>query len=110
VPRRSELYNIYEDFLTTDAHLRSVFEKFLMGAVMKDWQFMDKNGQEVPHMKDWIDSPDFEMVCREIAATKGWGYTMLEFDFYDEKNFGVFLIPRKHMRPHRGVVAFEQTG
>ncbi len=109
IPRRTELYDLYEDFLSTDAHLRSVYDKRIMAVTNIDWQYLDQNGQEVPFMKEWIDTPAFEMVVAEVLKSKLWGYTMLEFDFYADGTFGVYLIPRKHMRPSKGMIAFEQT-
>ncbi|MDW8420162.1 MAG: DUF935 family protein [Chitinophagales bacterium] len=108
IPRRTELYDLYEDILL-DGHLSSVVEKRLMSVTNIEWEFVDANGNPVKHINDWIDTPDFEKVVCEILNSKIWGYTMLEFDFYSESSWGVFLIPRKHMRPKQGVVAFEQT-
>ncbi len=110
VPRRTELYDLYEDFLTSDAHLRSVYEKRIMGVTNIDWVYTDKNGQEVELMKEWIDTPDFELVVSELLKSKLWGYTMIEIEVYSDGTFGVYLIPRKHMRPNKGMIAFDQTG
>lgn len=108
VPRRTELYDLYEDIML-DAHLSSVVEKRLLAVTNAEWQFLDKEGKEVEFMKDWIDTPDFELMVEEILKSKLWGYTMLEFDFYPDNTFGVFDIPRKHMRPELGIVCKEQT-
>jgi hypothetical protein len=108
VPRRTELYDLYHEILL-DGHLTSVVEKRLAAVVNVDWQFLDKNGKEVDAIQDWINTPDFDTCVKEILNAKLWGYTMLEFDFYKNDTWGVFLIPRKHMRPKLGVVAFEQT-
>jgi len=108
VPRRTELYDLYDD-IRLDAHLRSVCDKRIMSVTNVDWVFLDSNGQEVEQFKDWIDTPEFELVVSEILNSKLWGYTMLEFDFYPDGRWGVFSIPRKHIRPELGVVAFEQT-
>lgn len=110
VPRRTELYDMYADFLSSDAHLRSVYEKRIMGVTNIEWTYLDKNGQEVQWVTDWIDTPDFELVTSEMLKAKLWGYTMLELDFYADGTFGVYLIPRKHMRPSKGMISTEQTG
>lgn len=108
--RRTELYDMYEDFLTSDAHLRTVYSKRIMGVTNVDWVYHDKDGKEVQFMKDWIDTPDFELVIAESIKSKAWGYTYLEFDFYGDGTFGVYLVPRKHMRPSKGIISIEQTG
>jgi hypothetical protein len=108
VPRRVELYDLYDE-LMLDTHLTSVVEKRLMGITNIEWEFLDANGKEVPAIKEWIDSPDFEKTVSEILNSKVWGYTMLEFDFYEDGSWGVFLVPRKHMRPELGLVSYEQT-
>lgn len=107
---RTYLYDMYLDFLSTDAHLRSVYDKFIMAVTNTEWVYTNKDGSENPIMKAWIDTPDFELVVSEIAKSKPWGYTMLEFEFYPDGTFGVYLIPRKHMRPKKGLVTFEQVG
>lgn len=108
VPRRVELYDLYEEIML-DAHLTSVIGKRIMAVTNVEWQFLDKEGKEVDAIKEWIDTPDFETIVSELLNAKIWGYTMLEFDFYEDGTFGVYVVPRKHMRPHLGVVSFEQT-
>lgn len=108
VPRRTELYDLYEDIML-DAHLSSVVEKRILAVTNAEWQFLDSKGKEVKFMTDWIDTPDFELMVEEILKAKLWGYTMLEFDFYPDDSWGIFDIPRKHMRPELGLVCKEQT-
>ena len=108
VPRRVELYDLYEEIML-DLHLTSVIGKRIMAVTNIEWQFLDKNGKEVDAIKEWIDTPDFELVVSELLNSKIWGYTMLEFDFYGDGTFGVWLVPRKHMRPKLGIVSKEQT-
>lgn len=107
-PRRTELYDLYQDIML-DAHLYCEVDKRIMAVTEVDWQFLDKDGQEVEFMKDWIDTPDFEEVVTEIMNSKFWGYTMIEFDFYGDGQWGIWTVPRKHMRPEMGAMAFEQS-
>ncbi len=110
IPRRTELYDMYEDFLSSDAHLRTVKDKRIMGVTNLDWMYQDKDGKEVQWVTDWIDTPDFELVISELLNSKFWGYTMLEVEFYEDGTFGIYLVPRKHMRPSKGMISTEQTG
>jgi phage gp29-like protein len=108
IPRRIELYDLYTDILL-DGVLHSLVEKRLMAVTNVEWQYLDKDGKEVDFMMKWIDTPDFELTVKEILNSKLWGYTMLEFDF-TSAGLGVYLIPRKHMRPDQGLVSGQQTG
>lgn len=110
VPRRLELYDLYEDLLSTDGHLFTVAEKRVMSITNVDWQYLDANGQEDEKMNDWIDSPDFELTVSEIMKSKFWGYTMLDYTFNEDGTITVYLVPRKHMRPKLGIIAYQQTG
>lgn len=108
IPRRTQLYDLYEDIML-DGHLQSVCEKRILSVTNAEWVFMDAAGREVDFMKDWIDTPDFELVVTEMLNSKLWGYTMMEFDFNPDGSWNVFNIPRKHIRPERGLVCKEQT-
>ncbi len=108
IPRRTELYDLYEDILL-DGHLTSVVEKRLMAVTNADWQFVDKQGKAVEMMDDFIDSPDFEELITEILNAKLWGYSMIEFNFFKDNTWSIYNIPRKHIRPELGLVAFEQN-
>lgn len=109
-PRYTYLYDMYSDFLTTDAHLRSVVQKKIMGVTNVKWIYTNKDGSENEKMTEWIDTPDFELMISEVIKSKIWGYTMLEFEFEADDTFKVYLIPRKHMRPKLGMITLEQTG
>lgn len=106
---RVNLYNLYHEILL-DGHLLSVIEKRLLAVANAKWEFVDKNGDVVESVMEWIDTHHFEKLVREIANTKMWGYTMIELDFYKEDGPGVFLIPRKHMRPELGAISVAETG
>lgn len=108
--RRTELYDMYEDFLSSDGHLLTVHGQRILNVTNVDWTYLDKDGNEVPHIKEWIDTPDFELVISEILNSKFWGYTMLEIEFFEDGTFTVYLVPRKHMRPSKGLITTEQTG
>lgn len=108
LPRRTELYDLYHEILL-DGHLTSVVDKRLLAVTNIDWQFLNKAGKEVEAIQDWINTPDFDTTVKEILNAKLWGYSMLEFDFYKDNSWSVYLIPRKHMRPKMGIVSFEQT-
>lgn len=110
IPRRLELYDLYEDFLSTDAHLFSVTDKLVKSITNVDWGYVDATGQEVEKMNEFIDSPAFESIVEEVMKSKLWGYTMIDVEFEEDGTVSVFVVPRKHMRPKLGIIATNQTG
>lgn len=106
-PRRLELYDLYEDILL-DGHLDSVIDKRVMAVTNAEWQFA-RDGKLIAPVQELIDTLDFEELLQGIINSKFWGYSMMEFAF-SKKGFTLFDVPKKHMRPHTGIVATEQTG
>lgn len=114
VPRRVTLYDLYADILTTDAHVISVWSKRVDAVTSADWQFTDKDGNPVDAINELLDCIGFEDLLAAIIDSKLWGYTMVEPTFLintDGKNeFTCYVVPRKHMRPEKGIITKEQTG
>lgn len=108
VPRRTALYDLYDEILL-DGHLSSVISKRINRVCNADWQFV-KDGQVIEHINDLIDTPEFEELITEIVNSRFWGYTMMELTNFNSDGFKIFTVPRKHMRPERGIIATEQTG
>lgn len=114
IPRRVTLYDLYHDITSTDAQIISVWGKRQDAVTSADWQFTDKDGNPVDEINQLIDCIGFEDLLKAIIDSKAWGYSMIEPTFFINENgqheFSLYLIPRKHMRPDRGVIAYEQTG
>ncbi len=113
IPRRVSLYDLYEDITTTDGHVIAVWQKRVDAVTSADWQFTDKDGNPIDAINQLIDCIGFEDLLTEILNAKAWGYSMVEPTFLERNGrheFSLFTVPRKHMRPDRGVIAKEQTG
>lgn len=114
IPRRTTLYDLYSDIVSTDGHITSVWSKRADAVTNADWQFVDAKGNPVEVINDLIECIGFEDLLNAIIDTKAWGYTMVEPTFFinhDGKNeFSTYLVPRKHMRPEKGIIAKEQQG
>jgi SPP1 gp7 family putative phage head morphogenesis protein len=101
---RVELYDLYEDIML-DGHLSSVVEKRVNNITNGHLVFLDKDGQEVTDITDYIDTLSFEALLKEIILTKMWGFTVLEFD---PKTRHWTCIPRKHIRPRSQEIVVSQ--
>ncbi|TZF81809.1 DUF935 family protein [Pedobacter sp. BS3] len=114
IPRRVALYNLYHDISTTDGQVIAVWQKRIDAVTSAEWQFTDKDGNPVEEINQLIDCIGFDDLLTEIMNSKAWGYSMVEPTFFKNDNeqneFAVYSIPKKHMRPERGVIAFDQHG
>ncbi|SMO48196.1 phage portal protein family protein [Solitalea koreensis] len=106
-PRRTLLYDLYDDIML-DGRLSSVVEKRIMAITNADWEFV-KDGKVIPLINDLIDTPAFEDLLKELMLTRFWGYSVLELQFQKD-GFSCYSIPRKHLRPEKGLIAKDQSG
>lgn len=104
-PNRTRLYDLYED-IRLDGHLSGVISKRLDAVLNKTLHF-EKAGKLVEEMEDVIESEVFRDIITKIMEVKLYGLSGLEFVPGKELRFEE--IPRKHIKPHKGVIALEQT-
>lgn len=113
IPRRVLLYDIYAEVML-DGHVISETQKLYDAVTNTNWHFMDREGNPVDEVNELMDSLGFNDLLTEITKSTTWGYSMIECDFkvdWEGKRFlTAFQCDRKHMRPLRGVITFEQTG
>ena len=105
-PNRSRLYDLYEDIIL-DGHLSGVISKRIDAVLNKEICF-NINGKKDPVMDDLIHSTAFRQIMQTVMETRLWGISGIEFIPGRELAFD--LIPRKHIKPELGVIAFEQSG
>jgi hypothetical protein len=103
-PNRTRLYDLYEDIIL-DGHLSGVITKRIDAVLNKDIYFESAGSQK---LADLVDSLVFRDVIRSIMETRLWGISGLEF--IPGKQLSFEKIPRKHIKPEQGIIAFEQTG
>ena len=105
-PNRSQLYDLYAD-VVLDGHLSGVIAKRI-DAVLNKEVYFERDGQRDPHFDGLVRSLDFRKVIRTIMETQLWGVSGIEF--IPGAALAFELIPRKHIKPELGIIAYEQTG
>jgi len=105
-PNRSRLYDLYEDVIL-DGHLSGVIAKRIDAVLNKEICF-EADGKKVREMDSLLCSIAFRDIMRTVMETQLWGVSGIEFIPGPELAFE--LIPRKHINPELGLIAWEQTG
>jgi hypothetical protein len=105
-PNRSRLYDLYEDVIL-DGHLSGVISKRIDAVLNKELCF-EVAGKKAHEMDSLIRSLTFRDIMRTVMETLLWGISGIEF--IPGKELAYDLIPRKHIKPELGIIAFEQTG
>jgi hypothetical protein len=105
-PNRVRLYDLYDDIIT-DGHLSGLIAKRTDAVLNKDLYF-EKEGAKCHNMDALIHSLPFRQLVRTILETQLWGCSALEF--LPGSTFSFVPVPRKHLRPELGLIAFEQSG
>lgn len=101
---RTKLYDLYTDLLI-DGYLSDAIDKRIDAVTDADLAFTI-NGQQKDVMNDFMDTPEFESLLRDIMLSRFWGITVDEFDFTNEFSFR--SIPRKHIRPKIKEIAIRE--
>ncbi len=105
-PNRTRLYDLYED-VVLDGHLSGVIAKRLDAVLNKELYF-EVAGRKVHEMDRLIHSLAFRKIMRAIMETPLWGLSGIEFIPGNKLAFE--QVPRKHIKPELGIIAYEQTG
>lgn len=105
-PNRSQLYDLYDDVIL-DGHLSGVIAKRIDAVLNKEIYF-ESGGKKLPELDKLVNSISFRKIMRTIMETQLWGISGIEF--IPGNQFAFDLIPRKHIKPEFGLIAFEQTG
>lgn len=105
-PNRTRLYDLYSDIIL-DGHLSGVIAKRLDATLNKELCF-EKNGVRDASFDGLIQSMPFRELMKTILQTLLWGISGVEF--LPGSAFAFQHIPRKHIKPEQGIIAFEQTG
>ncbi len=106
LPRRHDLYDIYNDVLI-DAHLSAVIQKRKTAVLNANINYVN-NGKVDEKIMEQIDSPWFREFISDLLDTRLWGHSV--FQFYRLANWIAYdLIPRKHINPMAGTLLRTQT-
>lgn len=103
-PRRTDLYNVYEDALL-DGHLSGIIGKRIDTVLNKKLLFK-KGDNPVPELEPIIKSKAFRDIITAILESKFWGISGLEF----QPGTNLFLkkIPRKHIKPKWQIITLNE--
>lgn len=104
-PQRSALYDMYYDVIL-DAHLASVMQKRKDPVLNSKVVFM-RNGEVDEAVQTQIESPWFRKFVNDVLDTISWGYSVFQFR-RDGQWINYDLIPRKHIRPEKGLLLKHQ--
>lgn len=114
MPSRVWLYDLYHDYATTDGQIISVWSKRVDAVTSAQWEFTDSEGEPVEEVNQIIDCLGFDDLLSIIMESEAWGYSACEPSFFINANgqneLSVYNIPKKHLRPETGIIAFEQYG
>lgn len=109
---RVKLYDIYQESLDYDAHLRGLIERRVDNIVNKGLKFV-VNEVENEQWTEWAKAPKFRAFLRDVLLVKLWGLGLFEFSKDTDRNggktwFGYYKIPIKHFNPFKKEVLKRQ--
>lgn len=91
--KRSRLVTLYNNMLL-DGVLFEAMDKRIRAITNAEIIFQ-KDGKEVDEMFDFMDTPAFESLLKEIMLSKFYGKSVIELDFTD--GFKITSIDRRHL-------------
>lgn len=106
-PNRVALYNLYERALL-DGHLTGILRKRWDAVINKVIYFVDASGKKVDPFDTLIESDRFIELCKYFLEGQAWGISGVEFPAGE--TFDWVEVPRKHIKPEKGLVTIEQYG
>jgi hypothetical protein len=107
VPQRARLYDLYTNVLL-DGKLSGMIAKRIADVLNKNLYFKDKAGKKDDQITDLIETMVFRNMLKKIMETPGWGVSGFEFE--PGPKFHWKEIPRKHIKPEKKMIAFDQYG
>lgn len=105
-PNRVLLYDLYHDIVSMDGYLKGVIEKRITSVLNKTIKFIDKNGEENKDVTKLMRSNTGRKLIRKILESQLWGISGVEFKIGDK--FELEEIPRKHIKPEKGIITKSQ--
>lgn len=91
--KRQRLVELYNNLLM-DGVLYEAMDKRVRAITNANLTFQ-RDGKEVEEMWDFMDTPEFENLLREILLSKFYGKSVVELDFSD--GFKIHSIDRRHL-------------
>lgn len=107
-PNRVQLYDLYHDVYTIDGFLNGIITKRINNVLNKTLKFTDAKGQINEDLTKLISSKKGRDLITQILESKFWGVSGVEFEVGKEFEFNA--IPRKHIKPEKGLITKSQYG
>lgn len=107
-PNRVLLYDLYHDVLSMDGFLTGIIGKRINAVLNKKLKFLDKSGKEVEEVTKLIRSNSGRKLITKIIESVIWGISGVEFKI--GKEFEFEEVPRKHIKPEKGIITKSQYG
>jgi len=107
-PNRVKLYDLYHDVYSMDGYLRGIVQKRIDNVLNKTLRFIGKDGKINDDITKVIQSKHGRDLITKIIESKIWGISGVEFIVGDQLCFNE--IPRKHIKPEKGLITKSQYG
>ncbi|HFG0470805.1 phage portal protein family protein [Flavobacterium psychrophilum] len=107
-PNRVGLYDLYHDVVSMDGYLKGILEKRIKTVLNKKLKRFDANGKEDKPVTELMASNDGRNLITQILESQFWGISGVEFVIGDKFQFEP--IPRKHIKPEKGLITKSQYG
>lgn len=107
-PNRVLLYDLYHDVWSMDGFLRGIISKRIDAVLNKKLKFSDKSQKEVDEITKLMRSKTGRDLIKKILESIIWGVSGVEFKVGPKFEFKE--IPRKHIKPEKGLVTKSQYG
>lgn len=107
-PNRVLLYDLYHDIWSMDGFLRGIVGKRIDAVLNKKLKFLDKAGKEVEDVSKLMRSQAGRDLITKILESIIWGISGVEFKI--GQKFEWEEIPRKHIKPEKGIITKSQYG
>lgn len=104
--RRQMLYNLYNE-LMRDNILEDAVRKRISAITNASLTFTRQDHTE-DAIDTLMDTPEFEMILRQIMLSRFWGITVTEMEFVGDLVIP-HPIPPKHIRPQFGEIALAEN-
>ncbi len=107
-PNRVQLYDLYHDVLSMDGYLTGIVQKRIDNVLNKSLKFIENSGKVGDDNTKMISGAKGRFIITKILESIIWGTSGMEFLVGKELN--VVEIPRKHIKPEKGVITKQQYG
>lgn len=105
-PNRVQLYDLYHDVLSLDGFLRGILDKRIKSILNKKLKFYDREGNENKEITKLMKSNTGRNLITQIINSEFWGISGVEFKIGGAFEFEE--IPRKHIKPEKGIISKSQ--